>query len=298
MDTIIDLLERAVARPRSSAGADHQAWLQDADLDLRRYRPPGPARCPGAARSRRAAGRSGPDLGRQPPGVGHRLPRRAVGGGRARAGGRPLHGRAGHQDRGADRRQAGARLHPHHQGRQPAGAAGADRRVTGRRGARRAAAPPPQSRPGRAGRDRLHLRHHRRPEGRHAQPPQHHLERGVAAERGAAGARDAAALDPAAVAHVRAEPRPADTDAGRRIGRVSDQPPGAGAGTDLPRAQGHHAAGGAPGREAAEQRRGASGRRRRPPRDLRAAARHRAPPAHAPAAAAVPPGAVAAGWRA
>ena len=48
--------------------------------------------------------------------------------------------------------------------------------------------PRPQSRPGRAGRDRLHLRHYRRPEGRHAQPPQHHLERGVAPERRAAGA--------------------------------------------------------------------------------------------------------------
>ena len=41
--------------------------------------------------------------------------------------------------------------------------------------------PRPTSGPGRPGRDRLHLRHHRGSEGRHAQPPQHHLERHLAA---------------------------------------------------------------------------------------------------------------------
>ena len=207
MDTIIDLLERAVAEHARPAGADHQAWLQDADLDLCRYRPPGPARGPGAARSRRAARRSGPDLGRQPPGVGHRLPRRAVGRSRARAGRRPHHRRAGHQDRGADRVKLVLASIPTIKAasRLELPALTVESLVDVARDAQ--PLPRPTSGSGRPGRDRLHLGHHRRSEGRDAQPSQHHHQCDLAARRGAAGAGYPPALDPAAVAHVRAESR-------------------------------------------------------------------------------------------
>ena len=258
MDTIIDLLERAVAdharRPALiiKPGFRTRIWTY---ADIGHH-------VPRVAQVLRGAGVQPGDrvliwaVNRPEWGIGF-LARC----GRGRCPCRPTSARPTSWPRRSQRRpgQAGARLDAHHQGRQPTRAPGAGDRVTRRRRAERAAAPPPRGRSGQAGGDRLHLGHDRRPEGRHAQPPNIAIERGVAGERGSARARDAPAVDPAALAHVRAEPRLPGADAGRRIGRVSDQPPATGAGANLPGAEGDDAAGGAAGREAAQQRRRAAG---------------------------------------
>ncbi len=159
---------RSPVRPAS--GPAHPAVVPHARLALPRPRRDRPARSHGARRSGPRAGRSGHPLGRQPSRMGHRParhrpPRRRRGPAR-----RAPHGGLRPQDRRADRRQDG-RCHPADRG------IGETARPADRlpRDAARSGAPgrPTASRRDRcdhACRDRVHQRHHRRAEGRDADP--------------------------------------------------------------------------------------------------------------------------------
>ena len=211
--------------------------------------------------------------------MGDRLLRGALRGHRAGATRRPQPPRLRGQDRAPHPRQAGAGLDPDGTfgtGIEPA--AGPDRVAPGSRPERHttAYAAPRRERPGGGG---LHLWHHRRAEGGDADARQPGRQRHRSQGRLPLPAGRATPLDPAPLAHVRADLRADGSVPSRGLDRLPRQSSAGGADPDLPRVPGDDAADRAGRPEAARLGHPAQGGRLRQARHLRAASPHRASPA-------------------